>query len=442
MPLTSAASLPDHPSLSVPYTSSTLTDMAQQACDMVRRERKTLSNAKQLLTKLRGDKTWIPCGLLYSENDEAMFNTEKLYDIMASSKVPQYSNGSAVQNTVNGSTNSEMALDRHSDFRGVRKPEEANGVIDGNHSDRAAASSVATNETITNSTLPPDSPSKQITIEPGQNTKGAGHDVGMTGAEDDHIAKQEPTPEDPGEAERASKHEIVDRIGPEVSMLSQEQLEDRKDREMANTDGQPETDATNTIPQPESKHIKDRSGSTEGAELAKTNHESLPDAEDGEAEIEGDSDSRRAPRRMRTRAQAQAPPEPIPTSRNNSPDSWVAPEIHPLFIIPPAAIPDKDFGLPPTEAEETRRMLMMYVQKQEEVCRGAEKLYDGLLKADAQRKTVYKWCKAEGHVGEMSDGEDWYDKEEWGLEEGLRKGHNDDDEDNVIQGKKTRGRRA
>ena len=442
MPLTSAASLPDHPSLSVPYTSSTLTDMAQQACDMVRRERKTLSNAKQLLTKLRGDKTWIPCGLLYSENDEAMFNTEKLYDIMASSKVPQYSNGSAVQNTVNGSTNSEMALDRHSDFRGGRKPEEANGVIDGNHSDRAAASSVATNETITNSTLPPDSPSKQITIEPGQNIKGAGHDVGMTGAEDDHIAKQEPTPEDPGEAERASKHEIVHRIGPEVSMLSQEQLEDRKDREMANTDGQPETDATNTIPQPESNHIKDRSGSTEGAELAKTNHESLPDAEDGEAEIEGDSDSRRAPRRMRTRAQAQAPPEPIPTSRNNSPDSWIAPEIHPLFIIPPAAIPDKDFGLPPAEAEETRRMLMMYVQKQEEVCRGAEKLYDGLLKADAQRKTVYKWCKAEGHVGEMSDGEDWYDKEEWGLEEGLRKGHNDDDEDNVIQGKKTRGRRA
>lgn len=416
--------------------------MAQQACDMVRRERKTLSNAKQLLTKLRGDKTWIPCGLLYSEDDEAMFNTGKLYDIMASSKVLQYSNGSAVQNTVNGSLNSDLALDRRSDFKGGRKPEEANGAIDGPNGDRAAASSVATNETITNSTLPPDSPSKQIVMEPGPNTKDAGHEVEMTEPEDNHIAKQGSTPEDLGEAKRGSEHDILDRIGPEVSTTDQEQLEDRKDREMASTDGQPETDATNTIPQSECNHIQDRSGSIEGAERARTNHESLPDAEDGEADIEGDSDSRRAPRRMRTRAQAQAPPEPIPASRNNSPDSWIAPEIHPLFIIPPAAIPDKDFGLPPAEAEETRRMVMMYVQKQEEVCRGVEKLYDGLLKADAQRKTVYKWCKAEGHVGEMSDGEDWYDKEEWGLEEDLRKGHNDDDEDNVIQGKKTRGRRA
>ena len=416
--------------------------MAQQACDMVRRERKTLSNAKQLLTKLRGDKTWIPCGLLYSENDEAMFNTEKLYDDMASSKVPQYSNGSAVQNTLSGSLNSDLALDRRSDFKGGRKPQEANGAIDDPHGDRAAASSVATNETITNSTLPPNSPSKQIAMEPGQNTKDAGHDVEMTEPDDNHIPKQEPTPEDMGQAERGSEHEMVDGICPEVSMTGQEQLEDRKDQGTANIDRQPEPNTTNTIPQPEYNHIQDHSGSAEGAERARTNHESLPDAEDGEADLEGDSYSRRAPRRMRTRAQAQAPQGPAPTSRNNSPDSWIAPEIHPLFIIPPAAIPDRDFGLPPAEAEETRRVLMMYVQKQEEVCRGVEKLYDGLLKADAQRKTVYKWCKAEGHVGEMSDGEDWYDKEEWGLEEDLRKGHNDDDEDNVIQGKKTRGRRA
>lgn len=416
--------------------------MAQQACDMVRRERKTLSNAKQLLTKLRGDKTWVPCGLLYSENDEAMFNTEKLYDIMASSKVPQYSNGSALHNAVNGSLNSDLALDCRSDFKGARNPKEANGAIDGPHHDRAAASSVATNETITNSTLPPDSPSKQVAMEPGQSIKDVRHDVDMAEPEDSHIAKQEPTSEDLGEADRQSEHENVDMIGPEVATTGQEQLEDSKDQEMANTNGQPETHATKAIPQPEYNHIQEVTGPSEGAELTKANQESLLDAEEVEPDIEGDSDSRRAPRRMRTRAQAQAPQEPLPSSRNPSPDSWTAPEIHPLFLLPSAAIPDKDFGLPPSEAEETRRMLMMYVQKQEEVCRGAEKLYDGLLKADAQRKTVFKWCKAEGHVGEMSDGEDWYDKEEWGLEEELRKGHNDDDEDNVIQGKKTRGRRA
>ena len=58
------------------------------------------------------------------------------------------------------------------------------------------------------------------------------------------------------------------------------------------------------------------------------------------------------------------------------------------------------------------------------------------------RKTVFKWCKAEGHVGEMSDGEDWYDKEEWGLDEDLRKGHEDEEEDAPTQGKKTRKTRA
>ena len=119
------------------------------------------------------------------------------------------------------------------------------------------------------------------------------------------------------------------------------------------------------------------------------------------------------------------------------------PPIHPIFIAPASAKPHPDYGLPPIEAEETRRLLMVFVQKQEEICRSAEKLYRKLLLADRQRKTVLEWCKAEGHVGEMSDGEDWYDKEEWGLKENLKKGQADDAvEDEAVQGKKTRGRRA
>jgi hypothetical protein len=98
-------------------------------------------------------------------------------------------------------------------------------------------------------------------------------------------------------------------------------------------------------------------------------------------------------------------------------------------------------GLPPIEAEETRRLLQLYIQKQEEVCRGSARLYDGLLKAERLRKTVYKWAKADGHVGEMSDGEDWYDKEEWGLTEDLKKGQDEEEEDAVTTAKKTRTRR-
>jgi len=53
-----------------------------------------------------------------------------------------------------------------------------------------------------------------------------------------------------------------------------------------------------------------------------------------------------------------------------------------------------------------------------------------------------RWCKAEGHVGEMSDGEDWYDREEWGLEQDLVKGREEeDDEAAAAPGKKTRGGR-
>ena len=92
----------------------------------------------------------------------------------------------------------------------------------------------------------------------------------------------------------------------------------------------------------------------------------------------------------------------------------------------------------------TRRLLQLWVQKQDEVIRGTRKLYEGLLKADRLRKTVLKWSKAEAHSGpnrEMSDGEDWYDKEEWGLVDDLKKGHDEEEEDQQQTQKKTRNRK-
>ncbi|KAG8671485.1 hypothetical protein FPOAC2_04827 [Fusarium poae] len=118
--------------------------------------------------------------------------------------------------------------------------------------------------------------------------------------------------------------------------------------------------------------------------------------------------------------------------------------IHPLFLAPTGARPDRDIGLPDQEAEDIRRLLALYVQKQEEVCRGAKKLFLGLLKAEQLRKDVLHWSKAEAHSGpnrDMSDGEDWYDKEEWGLTEDLKKGQDEEEEDVQTTGKKTRNRR-
>lgn len=129
---------------------------------------------------------------------------------------------------------------------------------------------------------------------------------------------------------------------------------------------------------------------------------------------------------------------------STSPDPTEELTIHPLFLAPRSAHPDRDGGLPADEAEDIRRLLQLYVQKQEEVCRGSKRLYEGLLRADRMRKTVLQWSKYEAHVGPdraMSDGEDWYDKEEWGLEEDLKKGQDEEEEDTVQPAKKTRTRR-
>ncbi|KAI1436211.1 RXT2-like protein [Xylaria sp. CBS 124048] len=118
--------------------------------------------------------------------------------------------------------------------------------------------------------------------------------------------------------------------------------------------------------------------------------------------------------------------------------------IHPMFIVPRSARPDRDFGMLEGEAEEMRRLLQLYVQKQEEVCRGVKRLYEGLLRADRMRKTVFQWSKYEAHVGpnrDMSDGEDWYDKQEWDLEEDLKKGQDEEEDEAPQTTKKTRNRR-
>ncbi|KAK0385155.1 hypothetical protein NLU13_7633 [Sarocladium strictum] len=114
--------------------------------------------------------------------------------------------------------------------------------------------------------------------------------------------------------------------------------------------------------------------------------------------------------------------------------------VHPIYLTPPNARSDRDAGLAEQEAEHLRKLLALYVQKQEEVCRGAHKLHEGLLKAQRLRADVLRWSKAEAHCGpnrDMSDGEDWYDKEEWGLTEDLKKGQDEEEEDTTTTGKKT-----
>ncbi len=140
--------------------------------------------------------------------------------------------------------------------------------------------------------------------------------------------------------------------------------------------------------------------------------------------------------RLRQAQSSQPPPHrhptpPPPLSSTLHLSSPSQPEIHPIFLLPPSTRPDPTLGLPPNEADDTRRLIMLYVQKQEEVVRASESMYEMLLKADRMRRNVFEACNAEGHDGEMSDGEDWVDLKKWGLKEGeLRKGVDDEEEDN------------
>jgi hypothetical protein len=186
---------------------------------------------------------------------------------------------------------------------------------------------------------------------------------------------------------------------------------------------------------------------TNGGEPATngTSHHAETDQpqEDGEGaspagDDASDTASQLTSHRMTTRARAHVASTPSPPG---SPSSFVD-QIHPLFTFATESLPDRDFGLPPNEAEETRMLLMAYIQKQEEVARVTSDLYQGLLQADRMRQDVFKWSKAEAHIGEMSDGEDWCDNEEWGLEHDLIKGRDEEEDDTAATGKKsTRQRR-
>ncbi|KAK4187219.1 RXT2-like protein [Podospora australis] len=339
-PLTSVTDLPNHPAMSKPYTSKALTELVDQARELMQRESKALWKAKPLLTQLVGDKSWAPCGLMIEETDALLFTDPTRYFNRPSHPRPT----TAVSAITNGVTSNPDGTNKASRVRGTwtnndhdsdpvdgevlpDAPVETNGRAEGRQND--------------------------LKDEPNgaQQTNGAG---APGGAGDDKNGDIEMVD--------ASRTRDLTAIRPEIRL------------------------------QP--PHING----------------TLPEA----AAI---------------------------TSDPFSPD---APFIHPMFLVPQAAHQDRLMGLPDSEAEECRRWLQIYVQKQEEVVRNATKLYEQLLRAERLRKKVLMWSKAEAHCGpnrDMSDGEDWYDREEWGLTEDLKKGEDEVEEDQTQQQKKTRNRK-
>jgi hypothetical protein len=340
---------------------------------------------KHLLTKLSGDHTWIPCDSVETENDFILFGDER--DPQRGNQLHKITSKDDGDHLSTGTLVSEDGA-----------PAAPLMITQGEIAKEAA-------------------PDAETAMTEAPAVDG---DVMMASATDDPVEKRndgtgEPsTSEKPGDVQKADV--------PKQST--------------------------------ESATVKGQGLSAEGAmdvdnavhpEENTDNPEQALETTEGAAEVGEDEQDLPAPTRMRTRAQAQAASDNATTqTRSATPDSNIESFIHPYFLAPQKSHPDRDLGLPQHEAEETRRLLQLYIQKQDEVCRGAQRVYEGLLRADRYRHLVMKWAKAEAHVGlnrDMSDGEDWYDKEEWGLEEDLKKGHDEEEEDAATTAKKTRTRR-
>ena len=426
---------------------------------MLHREKKSLYNVKNLLTKFRGDDAFILCGSLNNpQYDERIFDIEPVYRKLSTLK-PHLSNTKSP--TRSPPDRDPLSTSEKSNGDGYKS---VDGSMNGQRivgTQEAALEDAMAVEDSTHDEPQATEPYNGEPVALGLTLTAKSNEPGLE--EHDHTAISEGIDnQDAAVAQEASVEKVPTpnegrdiRSNHDPSQPSQERAHAHTPSTRP-TDSNPVPDIVtapdsspkdNALPSPES--LKEEPSTADGDDehdktSAATNEpkaetQDVSMIDEDEDEQAGD-ESQPEPRRMRTRAQAQAASDNSAHSRTRtpSPAPWVPPVIHPLYLIPDSARIDRDYGLPPNEAEDTRRLLVAYVQKQEEVVRGAEKLYEGLLRAERMRQTVFKWCKAEGHIGEMSDGEDWYDKEEWGLEEDLKKGHDDEEEDTAEKGKKTR----
>ncbi|OHE94274.1 hypothetical protein CORC01_10434 [Colletotrichum orchidophilum] len=350
-PLTASTDLPTHPTLSKPFTAKTLDEIAEQSCDVRRKENASLWRVRHLFTKTCGDYTWVPCGTMVGPDDADLYSTD-------------YVERGYLHNT---------------------KATTAGSIED------------ASSGTLSGDTRPEHAPNGTNGEASGDKENGDG-DITMNDAGSDK-----------GEAAKSA---------PEKSDKEPSQL------------GLEASQATNG------------ESSKPNALVLATHGESKVDKKQKQKAVDVDRhDGSAIPPSQPGTDLAGRNGTHAPSMTSETADETF---VHPFFRPPANARPDRDVGLPEAEAEDIRRLLALYVQKQEEVCRGAMKLHEGLLKANRLRNTVLEWSKSEAHSGtnrDMSDGEDWYDKEKWGLSDDLKKGQDDEEEDTSTVAKKTRNRR-
>lgn len=413
-PLKHPSELPTHPSMSHPYTSKALREMTRAIEAKLHHERALLWRARNLHRRFLGDSCWMPCGMVETPEDRLNF-APRLEDLARGSPI-------------SGDGHSGMGTPL---MTGVSQTQ-----INGTQGTLSGAASLKE--------------SLGVQDEADHAAETAGPDVEMTDASQNSAVER-------NEIKNQTKEPKFEEVDRTVGDLPQHtEPKDSSSGAFANGDNPANTpvDQARSVDLP-NKNDNEENGSKQNvgdgiADARPSSNERLE--EDTYKDVEmADGIPSEPPRRMTTRAQTNAAdPHQENESANgpSSPCTETASALftpHPLFLVPDSILPDPNFGLPPNEAEDTRRLLWSYIQKQEETVRGFEHILECLLRACLMKDDVWEWCKAEGHLGEMSDGEDWYDREKWGLAPGedLKKGADEDEVEAVDEGRSSgkRGRR-
>ena len=479
MPLTAAGNLDKHPALSVPFTNQVLEHMVHNMQEMVQREQAALWRIKNIQTQFCGDEPFAVASRF--QGDESMVDFEDRQDLGSAnmsvvsnthkSTQPEASwdamtnNGpvesfeSAVETEIR--TKSELETANHEDSlldpQEEQEPQDilAEDVPPGSEPDTAGGNIHSA-----------DNPNEHTKQDENRNHESK--DAVATDAQISDATDSLKNDEIAGEINGAfsnNQHQETDTVilggdNRDAPLEDQHKVRLKDNTDLNRTNGtevqapaSAETEGQAQQPNPVSNG--QTHPDTPLADNMSTQDHAIDDANNEGASTTSDGPRRRATR-AHTRAQAPEPnvqPTPPLSMLADAPSPHLsvvptgsaAAQIHPFFLPPPEALPNPAVGLTtPGLANEARRQLSFFVQKQQEVTRQSNELLTGLRKALRLKDTVWDWCRNEAHVGEMSDGEDWIDAEKWDVAKGeLRKGEEVEDEDPAgMVVKKTRNRRA
>ncbi|KIW13425.1 hypothetical protein PV08_08613 [Exophiala spinifera] len=402
-PLKHPSELASHPTLSIPFLDSALPDLVVSVETKLRQERANLWRAKNLNRQFMGDEPWVPCASVEGLDDWDIFEPKLNAPLQpAGSKRKRDHDQEMSQNGINGH---DHAI--------------ANDLIT-----RQADSSV------------------EVNVEAEAEAAVARR----LDRESEAGPKAPPVPE-ASTKEQAERE--MDDVPAKIEADQSQQARNSSD-EQTEQDPAQENDKVQKENGDDEMQVDQNEEAKDARKEPKENEagdESASEEEEEEEQAEQPQPTRRITRALaaeHTTSTITSPPL-SPNSTASTVDSSLL-QADPLFLLPPSLaanhrVPNSlsRLGLPVEEFLETRRLLSMYIQKQEESVRGFEAVLGKLIKAKRMRDQVWEWCKTEGHVGEWSDGEDWVDAEAWGLApDELKKGKDEEE----VEGQEDTGRKG